>query len=1091
MVLDLQNKPYGFEFLQDIEVVQLALIQKYDLPFVTEGGRIYESYQELFQLELIQCGLLEEEDELIFKQVPSDFIFKAPGDKLKESSTLEFEGGSGSQAVRDAEQTKGNIESAVSRFAEADKQTAKETGGPTLAARIMAATGLGDIASKVTGTRATTPKEARYGLKREAGEKIEGAVEGAKKKVGEAADVVGGKVGPAREAVGKRAEEVAAAVGGAVEGVKGAAAGAREKAGEIAGAIPEGAEAVGQAAGVFAGKISNQARDMKAKMTSAATGLKVTGSALSRGFKAGLDSQKAPTSPIYKRSPQEYWNKRGSLATDKANADVKFNDAASAYEKDGDESAFEEALTEYGASITEVDRKAKEMGSSFEAVASHVEALGQGRTRGVMPPSDGFPDAATKSGESGSGEALFNQTSKNLKGGLWSQKVVQRGEAWSQGKGKEESRFKGPGAEGAEAVEAQDPAAEEAGLREALKNPDEAIQNLPKGSNIESGDREYLTKPGQQPPEGVQVHFGDPNAQGQRSRFYSKTEANIRRLARRQKDQGRADELGPEGAKSPEARRARAEQAKAGVEAAPDPLAGGVGSVSESDIDSFIQGLKDRGILKVPEDEEKAREMVEEASTAAQGGGEQLKLPGFNGEAEEEPAPSPGEGEAKQPRLPGFDEEADQQEREDEIVAERDKRRAEGQASSEESTPSEEPSAAPTPEEPTPSEPIPPPEKKWADMSPEEKTKSATEAKERQEKAAPDEAPSGVPKNVQSALNRAERLANQGGKVAAQYSRLINNVDKFATQAANGDVRMDDTQVKGFLEVSEALTEKANASREANKVTRRKMTDLTRTQDDLENVSGEVKTLQDALNAGDDVDKKELEKLETQQKALKKKRTTQVAEAQKAMKIASENKRALSDGMRDVRRNIQDIKDNPAADAPSRNVGWRRLVNKQPPGSPIPNPELPMKYTEARDANDNLLPGGEGIDLDAAFKLLDDEGWGEEEAQDYVTYEWDRMQQSKFRQRQMGEYQHPANAEREMGSKYVPRAIKAAQKMSNDPIITAAIAGGALKLSKDTQHLWAMLDMADDLIDKQLIAGGNYSPLIYSIDSYLEAHSYN
>jgi len=165
MVLDLQNKPYGFEFLQDIEVVQLALIQKYDLPFVTEGGRIYESYQELFQLELIQCGLLEEEDELIFKQVPSDFIFKAPGDRVSEASTLDFKGGSGSQAVRDAKQTKGNIESAVSRFAESDKQTAKETGGPGLARRIIAATGLGDIAAKGTGTHATTPKEARYGLK--------------------------------------------------------------------------------------------------------------------------------------------------------------------------------------------------------------------------------------------------------------------------------------------------------------------------------------------------------------------------------------------------------------------------------------------------------------------------------------------------------------------------------------------------------------------------------------------------------------------------------------------------------------------------------------------------------------------------------------------------------------------------------------------------------------------------------------------------------------------------------------------------------------------------------------------------------------
>ena len=70
MVLDLQNKPYDSDFLQDMEGIQLSLVQKYDLPFVTEGGRVYESYQELFQLELIQCGLLAEEDELIFNTLP-------------------------------------------------------------------------------------------------------------------------------------------------------------------------------------------------------------------------------------------------------------------------------------------------------------------------------------------------------------------------------------------------------------------------------------------------------------------------------------------------------------------------------------------------------------------------------------------------------------------------------------------------------------------------------------------------------------------------------------------------------------------------------------------------------------------------------------------------------------------------------------------------------------------------------------------------------------------------------------------------------------------------------------------------------------
>ena len=289
---------------------------------------------------------------------------------------------------------------------------------------------------------------------------------------------------------------------------------------------------------------------------------------------------------------------------------------------------------------------------------------------------------------------------------------------------------------------------------------------------------------------------------------------------------------------------------------------------------------------------------------------------------------------------------------------------------------------------------------------------------------------------------------------------------------------MNDDQVKGFLDVADGLTESANASREANKTSRRKLTALTRTQTDLESVSSEVKTLTDALNAGDDVDKKELKDLQKQQKALKKKRTSQVSDAQKAMGAASEAKRALSDSMKGVRRNIQDIKDNPAPDAPSRNKGWRRLVNRQPEGAPVPSPELPINSKG-------------GVDLDAAFDLLADEGWDDKEAKEYVLHEGERRQNQALFETEGEPYEHPANAESEMGSKYVPRAIKAAQKMSKDPIITAAIAGGALKLSKDTQHLWEMLDMADDIIDKQLIDAGNYSPIIFSIDSYLESYSYN
>jgi len=802
MVLDIKDKPYDLGFLQDIEGIQLALIKKYELPFVTEGGRIYESYQELFQLELLQCGIVEEEDELLFKVVPSGIRNKQKFDPDA--------GGSDSK--------EGNTSFA------------------------------GNLLTSITGG-----SEA----KADAREKVKGSVK----------------------------------------------------------------EAVGGAADIFSGGLGSKTQDIKAKMTSAATDLKVTGSALSRGFKAGLDSQKPPTSPIYKRSPKEYWDKRGSLASDKANADVKYNDAAKKYEDDGDDSAFEKAITEYGSSISEVDRKAKEIGSSFEAVADHVEALGQGRTRGVMPPSDGFPDAATKSGEEGSGKALFDQTSKNLSGGLWSQKVKQRGEAWSQGKGKEESRFKGPGAEGEESAEAYEEAGgaagEETGLREALKNPDEAIKNLPKGSNIDSGDREYLTKPGQQPPEGVQIHFGDPSAQGQRSRFYSKTEANIRRLARRQKDQGRADELGPEGEKSPGARRGRAEKVKAGIEAAPDPLAGGVGgkgSVSEEDINSFIQGLKDQGILKVPE-------------------------------PEPEPVPP---GPTPKPVPPG---------------------------------------PTPVPPEPTP-KPTPKP-------GPDDD--STTGGGGGGGGGDPKPETPVVPKNVQKAMDRAELLANQGGEVAAKYGRLVSEVNNFATQAANGDVKIDDKQSKGFIEASSNLTETANESRLANNRVRKKMREVTRSQEDWEELDNEVRTLEDSAKAGEDIDKKELNALKKQRSQKASQRSRRVAEAQHSMSAAASRKRDLSSSITGVRRNIREIKKNP------------------------PSPEDVEKYLK--------------------------------------------------------------NA--------TPKAVREAQKMAENPVIAAAIAGGAMKLSNDTQHLLEMLDMADDIIDKQLLGNGNYSPLIYSIDSYLETPIYN
>ena len=89
------------------------------------------------------------------------------------------------------------------------------------------------------------------------------------------------------------------------------------------------------------------------------------------------------------------------------------------------------------------------------------------------------------------------------------------------------------------------------------------------------------------------------------------------------------------------------------------------------------------------------------------------------------------------------------------------------------------------------------------------------------------------------------------------------------------------------------------------------------------------------------------------------------------------------------------------------------------------------------------------------------------------------------------DYEHPANAEHDMNRRYTKIAVQRAKELAENPIVQTAVQGGAIKLSKDTQHLFEMLDIADDIIDKQLIMEGNYSPIIDSKDSYLGVYSYN
>ena len=134
------------------------------------------------------------------------------------------------------------------------------------------------------------------------------------------------------------------------------------------------------------------------------------------------------------------------------------------------------------------------------------------------------------------------------------------------------------------------------------------------------------------------------------------------------------------------------------------------------------------------------------------------------------------------------------------------------------------------------------------------------------------------------------------------------------------------------------------------------------------------------------------------------------------------------------------------------------------------------------------MVGGEAlIDIGAAEKVMHEAGWDKKEADAYIEHEMGRTPENPY----IEDYEHPANAEHDMNRRYTKIAVQRAKELAENPIVQTAIKGGAIKLSKDTQHLFEMLDIADDIIDKQLIMEGNYSPIIDSIDSYLGVYSYN
>ena len=575
------------------------------------------------------------------------------------------------------------------------------------------------------------------------------------------------------------------------------------------------AEVAEKLGGLFGGGLGSKARDIKAKATSMATDMKVAGSDLARGFKSGEAANKPPSSDLYDRSPADYWKERGKLATDKANADVAFNDAAKKYESgEMSQDDFRTATSDYAQAVANVDRGAQAIGSSFEAVTNHTEHL-HNETKGVMPPTQEFPDEATKSGEEGSGRKLYANSSKNLSGSLWNAQVEKKGKAADQGKLDTQSSFLGPGAEGKEAQEAYEAAGGQAGEREALegqlKNPEQAVQNLPKGSNIASGDREYLTKPGQKVPEGVTVHFGEPNAQGQRSRFYSKTEANLRRMARRQKEQGMADKFGPEGEKSEDAK-ARGDAAagiKRDIEADPRPDIKALEPPDDDEIKSFLDEL-------FPETKEKELEGPSEGDESSQ---------------PEDAAPSDGAEDSAS--------EGEQESDASEGGQESDESPNEGdsQPSEEQSSDSEQPSE---PEQPSESSPDTP----------------------------------SRPKGVSNIVKGFDAVQEREAKLNKNFNNLNKKLDSFSQGVENGDIKVSKRQAKKFATDVEAVSTAANGTRLANRNMRSSMTALTKTQNELDEAQKGIDTLTDSANQSplDKEQKKELRDLKKQSSQLKKTR---------------------------------------------------------------------------------------------------------------------------------------------------------------------------------------------------------------------------
>jgi len=116
------------------------------------------------------------------------------------------------------------------------------------------------------------------------------------------------------------------------------------------------------------------------------------------GYRAEMERQQGeqPSGKLYNSNPQEYWEKRGQLATQYAKANAEYDrekgvaDRLSTPEETHE--ATKAAYEKFSKARDKVGVEAEDIGATLENVVGHVEKIKSGSTT-VLPPAAGWPSA--------------------------------------------------------------------------------------------------------------------------------------------------------------------------------------------------------------------------------------------------------------------------------------------------------------------------------------------------------------------------------------------------------------------------------------------------------------------------------------------------------------------------------------------------------------------------------------------------------------------------------------------------------------------------------------------------------------------------